>query len=256
MSATVLTSASAATKRSILGERQPGRAGGEPIDLNIAHPKEDSTKPVAVLIEGRPLIRDCLARCIRRAYDVDLRTVDTVEDGLAIIHEGNVEVAVLIVDGRADGPGNLELIGRLVNGAAGTSTMVVADGDDLGCIVRVMKAGVRGYISSNMTLDVAIEAIRLVRAGGQFLPADSVLKGDAPPAEMTGCAQTDALHRIFTTRQAAVVDALRKGMANKLIAYELNMQESTVKVHVRNIMKKLKARNRTEVAYLANRLFE
>jgi DNA-binding NarL/FixJ family response regulator len=48
---------------------------------------------------------------------------------------------------------------------------------------------------------------------------------------------------------------LRKGTPNKIIAYELNMCESTVKVHVRNIMKKLKAKNRTEVAYLTNKYF-
>ena len=54
---------------------------------------------------------------------------------------------------------------------------------------------------------------------------------------------------MFTTREAAVVEALRKGKANKIIAYELNLCESTVKVHIRNIMKKLKATNRTEVAY-------
>ena len=57
-------------------------------------------------------------------------------------------------------------------------------------------------------------------------------------------------------RQEAVVEALRQGKANKIIAYELNMQESTVKVHVRNIMKKLNAKNRTEVAYLTRNMFD
>ena len=47
-----------------------------------------------------------------------------------------------------------------------------------------------------------------------------------------------------------MVEAIRQRKPNKIIAYELNMCESTVKVHVRAIMKKLKARNRTEVAYL------
>ena len=54
----------------------------------------------------------------------------------------------------------------------------------------------------------------------------------------------------LTGRQLQVVEAIRQGKPNKVIAYELNMCESTVKVHVRAIMKKLKARNRTEVAYL------
>ena len=51
-----------------------------------------------------------------------------------------------------------------------------------------------------------------------------------------------------------MVKALCQGKANKIIAYELEMKESTVKVHVRNIMKKLKAKNRTEVAYITNQL--
>ena len=57
---------------------------------------------------------------------------------------------------------------------------------------------------------------------------------------------------VFTHRQAAVIDALCSGKANKIIAHELSMQESTVKVHVRNIMRKLKAKNRTEVAVMVN----
>ena len=53
---------------------------------------------------------------------------------------------------------------------------------------------------------------------------------------------------LVTARELAVIRAIQKGKSNKVIAYELNMCESTVKVHVRNIMKKLKAKNRTEVA--------
>jgi DNA-binding NarL/FixJ family response regulator len=57
---------------------------------------------------------------------------------------------------------------------------------------------------------------------------------------------------MFTVRQLTVIESLRQGKSNKVIAYELNMCESTVKVHVRHIMKKLGAKNRTEVAFLMN----
>ncbi|MEK1944404.1 MAG: LuxR C-terminal-related transcriptional regulator, partial [Ensifer adhaerens] len=50
-------------------------------------------------------------------------------------------------------------------------------------------------------------------------------------------------------REIEVAEALRRGKANKIIAYEMDLCESTVKVHIRNIMKKLNATNRTEVAY-------
>ena len=105
----------------------------------------------------------------------------------------------------------------------------------------------------DLSLDIAVEAVRLVRAGGTFVPASSLAaarrSGDAPTAPR-------GTSGIFTARQAAVVDALRRGKANKVIAYELKMRESTVKVHVRNIMKKLNARNRTEVAFMTNELIK
>jgi DNA-binding NarL/FixJ family response regulator len=56
----------------------------------------------------------------------------------------------------------------------------------------------------------------------------------------------------FTARQWDVLERLKQGKQNKIIAYELNMCESTVKVHIRNIMKKLKARNRTQVVLLTS----
>jgi len=94
---------------------------------------------------------------------------------------------------------------------------------------------------------VAVEAVGLACAGGIFVPANALLA----MREMIHARASSVrpLSGVFTTREAAVVEALRKGKANKIIAYELNLCESTVKVHIRNIMKKLKATNRTEVAY-------
>ena len=51
----------------------------------------------------------------------------------------------------------------------------------------------------------------------------------------------------FTTREKSVITLLKLGTSNKIIAYELQMSESTVKVHIRNIMRKMKVKNRTEV---------
>ena len=55
---------------------------------------------------------------------------------------------------------------------------------------------------------------------------------------------------ILSKQQIAVVKKLAQGKPNKIIAYELALCESTVKVHVRAIMKKLQATNRTQVAYI------
>ena len=96
-----------------------------------------------------------------------------------------------------------------------------------------------------MGFEIAIEAVRFVLAGGTYVPMDYLLvrgwSRDAP-------SQPPPTSGLVTARELAVVRAIQKGKSNKVIAYELNMCESTVKVHVRRIMKKLNAKNRTEVA--------
>jgi DNA-binding NarL/FixJ family response regulator len=92
-----------------------------------------------------------------------------------------------------------------------------------------------------LSFNVAVEAVRLVKAGGVFIPASSIV----PDGDETVPARTSTL---LTHRQMEVVEEIRSGKANKQIAYDLNMSEHTVKVHLRHIMRKLKARNRTEVA--------
>ena len=111
----------------------------------------------------------------------------------------------------------------------------------------------RGYIPTSLASMVAVGALRLVCASAARLRRRPLccLRGTAARAPAG-----ESLIDGFTRRQSQILDCLRRGMANKLIAYELNMCESTVKVHVRNIMKKLKATNRTQVAYMTRGLFE
>jgi DNA-binding NarL/FixJ family response regulator len=129
-------------------------------------------------------------------------------------------------------------------------TILLSDVEDPGQIADAIGRGVRGYIPTSMPLEVVIEIMRVVTAGGEFVPASSLIA-----ARQSNNCVTVSQHSgagLFTARQAAVVEALRRGKENKIIAYELNMRESTVKMHIKNIMKKLKARNRTEVAFMTN----
>jgi DNA-binding NarL/FixJ family response regulator len=119
-------------------------------------------------------------------------------------------------------------------------------------VLHAIEAGARGYIPTSLSIDIVVEAIRLIAAGGVFVPASSVVT--ASSLRDKPAANGKDTQPIFTVRQTAVVKALCMGKPNKTIAHELNMRESTVKVHVRNIMKKLSARNRTEVALIAKGL--
>jgi DNA-binding NarL/FixJ family response regulator len=135
------------------------------------------------------------------------------------------------------------------------STVVLSDRNDVDEVTRALTHGVRGYIPTSVEWEVAVAALRLIRAGGTFVPADALSStaakpDDQPEGERQG--RSDGLG--LTPRELSVFDLLRQGKPNKLIAARLDMQENTVKVHVRNILKKLNATNRTHAAFVANRL--
>jgi DNA-binding NarL/FixJ family response regulator len=94
-----------------------------------------------------------------------------------------------------------------------------------------------------MSPTLTIEVIRLVRAGGTFAPVNIPLMRQASEQARD---HLDPPSNQFTPRQLLVLEHLQRGSANKIIAHELALSEGTVKVHVRNIMKKLRATNRTQ----------
>jgi DNA-binding NarL/FixJ family response regulator len=134
--------------------------------------------------------------------------------------------------------------------------VLLSDRDDVDDVVKALSFGVRGYIPTSVGAEVAIAALRLIEAGGTFIPAH-VFRSAAGRPEIG----PDYMHRrlsneiALTPRELSVVALLREGTPNKLIAVQLKMQESTVKVHVRSILKKLGVTNRTHAAFVANRMF-
>ena len=209
-----------------------------------------------VVIEQRILIRDCLVKCLKEigigpvlafASISEWRDATTPYAPLLILYSLGAKEAE-----------NTELhqnLALLNASAPDAPVVIVSDSEDTSCVVSALKCGARGYIPTSVTLNVALEAMRLIEAGGTFAPASALLDA-RPPSELAPPRSDINRKVLFTARQLAVLVALRRGKANKQIAYELNMREGTVKVHVRHIMKKLRARNRTEVAIMANDLFD
>jgi DNA-binding NarL/FixJ family response regulator len=117
---------------------------------------------------------------------------------------------------------------------------------------QALTAGASGLISTRtMGLSMALTAIRFVQAGGIFVPKEILLSEPAPPI-IYQPPQDDPIE--LTSRQTAVMNLLKKGAPNKTIAAELGMSESTVKVHVRSILMKMGATNRTQAVFKARDL--
>jgi DNA-binding NarL/FixJ family response regulator len=113
----------------------------------------------------------------------------------------------------------------------------------------VIRAGARGFIPTRtLEMQNVPSSIRYVAEGGTVVPVDILFADKEDCAEMP---EHDMMSTELTSRQKAVLSHLRQGKPNKIIAHDLRMSESTVKVHVRNIMRRMGATNRTQAVYRA-----
>lgn len=128
--------------------------------------------------------------------------------------------------------------------------ILLSDREDSAQVAEALHCGVRGFIPTTLGPGVVAEAVRLVSAGGTFVPASALVHAMTAGRDAGGGCRADAA---LTPREWEVLNLLREGKPNKVIATALDLKETTVKIHVRHIMKKLKAANRTEAALMAER---
>ncbi len=137
-----------------------------------------------------------------------------------------------------------------------TPLVVLSDATDLDPIIvkDVLKQGVAGFILTNQTgLQMMVSVLAMVAAGGTFVPREVLFY--QVDATQPAAREVKGKGRL-TAREIEVVRLLKQGKPNKLIAYELKLSESTVKVHIRNTMRKVGSTNRTHTAMHADKYME
>jgi DNA-binding NarL/FixJ family response regulator len=159
--------------------------------------------------------------------------------------------------------------------APSASLVVLADDEVAEDVVAVMQGGAEGYLSNHSDPALILHTLSFVLQGGTYFPRSAVTHSpfldEAPlkriPETLSAAAQAPAELEArsekagtnspsglpeLTERQKAILGRLRLGWPNKMIGRELNLPESTVKVHVREIMRKLSVSNRTQVAVVVS----
>lgn len=107
---------------------------------------------------------------------------------------------------------------------------------------------VQGVLPMNVPLDVWLSVVRLMLRGGEFFPAE-MLYAQRRQVAVSPPSKPGPNHRAeLTRRELEVLELVSRGLQNKSIAAELNLSEHTIKIHLHNIISKLRAHNRTEAA--------
>jgi DNA-binding NarL/FixJ family response regulator len=205
----------------------------------------DADKPTIALIDAQSFTRDSIRLTLERALAVHIDTYSSISEFReANNHSPTSLIIINLCAGDASNDISLEPRAPFEIPVVVLSYQYNAE---LG--KSFFDRGVKGYILMSMNFDLALAAIRFVLAGGTYVPWEALLQANnsgekAPPA-------LPPPPVVLTERQLEIVRFVQAGKPNKLVALELNITENTVKAHLAQIMRKLNARNRTEVAIKA-----
>lgn len=200
------------------------------------------SKPVrVVIVDDHPVVREGLCAMISAEGDIQVvAEAGTGAEALAIISK--LRPAVVLMDLLLPDIGGSEVIRRVCGSSSDTAFIVLTTvvGDEE--IYRAIEAGARGYLFKDMARKELIHAIRAVAKGQRYIPAP------------VGSRIAENLPRPgLTAREIEVLQSVAAGLRNKEIAHHLGISEATVNAHVKHILEKLNASDRTQAVTTALR---
>jgi DNA-binding NarL/FixJ family response regulator len=193
-----------------------------------------SPKPIRIaLVDDHPLLRQGVVALL--ADQPDLQLVAESSNGLEAIeqfrlHRPDVTLMDLQMPGMNGIDAMIAIRGEFPDARFIVLTTYTGDVQ----IVRALKAGARAYLLKSLLHRELLDTIRAVHAGKKRIPPEVA-------AELADHAADDSL----TAREVEVLRLIAAGNANKLVADRLSITEETVKAHIKNILSKLDANDRT-----------
>jgi len=206
--------------------------------------------PVCLYFDSRRLDRDCFAQAMAaHAAEMRFTCFGSLQEWLnqkRPPEPGSVVLLNLGGSGFVD-QSQQKQISRFVKAVAPAPVVAMADTEKLEHVIPALEAGAAGYIATDIDANIVALALKVAAVGGCFVPATCLTQMDTVLVDTAR--QESRLQSILTSRQIAILAAIERGKPNKVIAREFGIKESTVKVHIRDIMGKLKATTRTEILY-------
>jgi DNA-binding NarL/FixJ family response regulator len=207
--------------------------------------------PVSVcLVDDQTLVRQGIRSLLELSDDI--RIVGEAADGAqALVLIPQTKPDVVLLDMRMPGMSGLDVLTALAARGTVPPTIILTTFDDDQLVLAGLKAGARGYLLKDVSLEQLVDAVKAVASGGSLVQpvvTQRLLSGlERMQNEFTSLDRPDPL----TERETEILRLMAGGYSNKEIANSLGVAEGTVKNHVSNILSKLGVRDRTRAVLKA-----
>jgi DNA-binding NarL/FixJ family response regulator len=212
-------------------------------------------------VDDHPLTREALGQVFAQvAPHVEVLEADTLAGACARLG-ASLDVRLVVLDPSLPDAEGVHAVKTVMRASPDTLVLVLADRDDPGTARTMLELGARGFISRRAPTRLLVEALRLVLAGGVYIPPEA-LRAPAPPRQAVSTppagldAPATAPHKPLglTPRQLDVLAQLVQGKPNKLICRALDLRDGTIKTHIAAIYRALGVASRTEAVYAVSKL--
>ena len=208
----------------------------------------------AVLVDDHHIVTDALRTSVPALRTFSrIETATTVEAALALLKaDPNCQLVVLDLH-LSDAQGR-ETLQSIREGFPDVPVLVFSGDSAIENITMAFESGARGYVTKTSPMTVIDHAIRLVLAGGVYIPPDAAKVLGWPQHMNSEIVQVASALPRFSGRQEQVFRLLLQGMPNKVIAARLDMAEGTAKAHLNTVFRILGVRTRVEAILRAREL--
>lgn len=195
-----------------------------------------------LLADDHDMVRETISAYLRSEGGAEVTLATDLPGAMDLIAaEGPFDLVLL--DYQMPGMYGLEGLAKALAANGGKGVAILSGSAPANTAKAALDAGAIGFIPKTMGAQSLLNAVRFMSAGEIYAPVELMRADDAAPAH--------PMAERLSPRELEVLNGLCRGLSNKEIARELDLQEVTIKLHVRTLCKKLDAKNRTQAALTA-----
>ncbi|WP_394131237.1 response regulator [Shewanella maritima] len=201
-------------------------------------------KPYSVLVvDDHPLLRRGICELI--SSDADFSLFGEVGTGLDALNAlSQNEPDIVLLDLNMKGMSGLDTLNALRQEGVTSRIVILTVSDAKQDVIRLLRAGADGYLLKDTEPDILLEQLKNAMQGHRVV-SDEV---EAYMYELKNSSEDEAWLESLTPRELQILKELAEGKSNRVISEDLHISEGTVKVHVKNLLRKANAKSRTEMA--------
>ncbi len=196
-----------------------------------------------LIADDHDLLRETLSMFLASEGSIDTALASTLDAALDLIHSEE-KFDLIMLDYNMPGMAGLNGLKRAMDASGGSPVALMSGIASRSVAEEALAFGAAGFVPKTLAAKTLVNAVRFMAMGEKYAPIDFMTADDPTVAP-------NPLAQKLSRRELQVLEGLSKGKSNKEIARDLDLQEPTIKLHVKTLYRKIGAANRTQAALIA-----